>query len=316
MPTRLDQVKARTGLIAETAAVTALRRFEPDDGWVTPGLMLAATRDPVTADLIEEALLWGRSRHGVTSRVADRMLVACAEALSRIVPGRVTIEVDADLCFDADGMAMRARGFMDEFERRRVGRDKVLMGIAATWEGIEAARQLQAEGIDCTLSQVLSLAQAAAAADTGAFMISMRLDGDAQGVDLVRSVARYVEAHGLASVVAASGFGTPDDLAALVDIARVGLGPDWLERLAADATALPQPRPFRHDGAAARMILDEKSFRFILNQDGVAADRLAAALRGAVAELARFRKFASGKLEDASDPLAAPVVPETSPWTR
>ena len=310
MPTRLDHVKARTGLIAETAAVTALRRFEPDDGWVTPGLMLAATRDPVTAELIEEALLWGRSRHGVTSRVADRMVVACAEALSRIVPGRVTIEVDADLCFDADGMAMRARGLIDEFERRRVRRDKVLMGIAATWEGIEAARQLQAEGIDCTLNQVFSLAQAAAAADAGAFMISMRLDGD-EGVDLVRSVARYIEAHGLASVVAASGFGRPDDIATLVDLARVGLRADWLERLATDETALPRPRPFRDDGAAARMILDQKSFRFILNQDGIAADRLAAALRGGVAELARFRQFASGKLEDAVDPATASRAPDT-----
>ncbi|HEX4768732.1 MAG TPA: transaldolase family protein [Lichenihabitans sp.] len=305
MPTRLDHVKARTGLIAETAAVTALRRFQPDDGWVTPDLMLASVHDPVTAELIEEALLWGRSRHGVTSRVADRMLVACAEALSRIVPGRVTVEVDADLCFDADGMAMRARGFMDEFERRRVGRDKVLIGIPATWEGIEAARLLQAEGIDCTLSQVFSLAQAAAAADAGAFMISMRLDGDAGGIEFVRSVARYVGAHDLGCVLAASGFGTSDDIAALADVARLGFGIDWLERLATDETALPQVKPPRHEGVAARMILDEKSFRFILNQDGVAADRLAAALRGAVAELARFRNFASGKLEDAVDPLAA-----------
>ncbi len=168
MRSKLDRLKAVTRVGAEDADLDTLRRFGPSDCTLTPKLVLDLVGKGEAVDLVEEAIVLGRSRHGVTSRVADRLIVNVAAEMARIVPGRISAEVDADLAFDPQGTVEKARALVAECERRGVDRERVLIGIAATWEGIAAAELLRSDGIGCDLTLVFSLAQAAGAAEAGA----------------------------------------------------------------------------------------------------------------------------------------------------
>ena len=320
MRSKLDRLKAMTRVGAEDADLGALRRFAPTDSTVTPNLVLDLARKGEAVDLVEEAMVWGRSRHGVTSRVADRLIVNVAVEMAGIVPGRISVEVDADLAFDPQGLAERARAMVADCEHRGVARERILIGVPATWEGIAAAELLRSEVVACDLTLVFSLAQAAAAAEASVSVVSARLstgerhpsgDGDPVAPDagLVERIVGYYRKHGIGTDVSAASFGSLDEIERLAGIARLSLAPHWLDALARDHGPL-LAEPAKDDSAAiipGRMTLDEKSFRFVLNEDGVAAERLAEGVRQAVGRLRALRSFASRRLENAFDPLAAPL---------
>ena len=320
MGTRLDRLKAVTRITAEGADFDVLRRFAPMDCRVTPGLVLQLARNREAADLVEEAMVWGRSRHGVTSRVADRLTMNIAVQAARLVPGRICVEVDADLAFDPQGMAERALAMVAEFEASGLERERILVGIPATWEGITAAEMLRSDAIGFDLTEVHCLAQAAAAGEAGARIVSLRLNAAPQGpsemggdhasaADLVHRVARYFDQHAMGTSVNAGSFEHLDEIERVASFAHLSLDPHWLDALARD----DGPAPLQDVTAAgrervpARMTLDEKSFRFVLNEDGTAAERLAGGVRQAVRQLRALRDFASGRLESTLDPLAAPL---------
>ena len=320
MGTRLDRLKAVTRITAENADFHALRRFAPSDCRVTPGMVLRLARNGEAADLVEEAMVWGRSRHGVTSRVADRLTMAVAVEAARLIRGRICVEVDADLAFDPQGMAERARAMVAEFEASGLERERILVGLPATWEGITAAEMLRSDAIGFDLAEVHCLAQAAAAAEAGASTVSLRLNAGAQGspepgdnfprgADLVHRIARYFDEHAIGTSVNAGAFGSLDEIERVASFAQLSLGPQWLDALARDDDpGLPSPAlPKGRTRVPARMTLDEKSFRFVLNEDGTAAEQLAAGVRQAVRQLRALRDFASGRLENTLDPLAAPL---------
>ena len=176
MASKLDQLRAMTVVVADTGDVDAVRRLKPQDCTTNPSLLLKAVELPAYGDLLGETLHWGRRKGGsaeaVTAAVADRLAVAFGAELAGIVPGRVSTEVDADLSFDTEATIAKAREVIAAYAERGVPRERILIKIASTWEGIRAAERLQREGIDCNLTLLFSEAQAQACAEAGVFLIS------------------------------------------------------------------------------------------------------------------------------------------------
>ena len=176
MPSKLDQLRAMTVVVADTGDIDAVRRLKPQDCTTNPTLLLKAAQTPAYAELLDEVLAWGRKQGGhreaVGAAVCDRLAVSFGRELAGIVPGRVSTDVDADLSFDTEGSIAKARAIMAAYAERGVPRERILIKVAATWEGIRAAEVLQREGIDCNLTLLFSLPQAAACADARVFLIS------------------------------------------------------------------------------------------------------------------------------------------------
>jgi transaldolase len=237
--------------------------------------------------------------------------------LARIVPGRVSTEVDADLSFDVQGMVDKARAYIDDYASRGVGRERVLIKLASTWEGVRAAEILQREGIDCNMTLIFSLAQAAACADAGAFLISpfvgrildwhVKNEGKTYtaetdpGVLSVRAIFDYYKAHGVSTVVMGASFRNIGEIEALAGCDRLTISPQLLAELAADEGDLPR----RLDPGApdkntpARMNLDEKAFRYLMNEDAMATEKLAEGIRLFARDLRALRDMVSKRLEAA-----------------
>ena len=176
MASKLEQLRAMTTVVADTGDIEAVRRLKPVDCTTNPTIVLKALGTPAFADTVAEALRWGQSqagsREGVVAAVADRLAISVGAALAELVPGRVSTEVDADLSFDFEGSIAKARQIIKAYDARGISRDRILIKLASTWEGIRAAEVLQKEGIDCNLTLLFNKAQAIACADAGVFLIS------------------------------------------------------------------------------------------------------------------------------------------------
>jgi transaldolase len=314
MSSKLDQLKAMTTVVADTGDMEAIRAFAPIDATTNPTLILKAAQLDAYAPLVSEAIVWGRSHNHLTSEIADRLAVNFGAELTRIVPGRVSTEVDADLSFDIDGTVKKARQIIEEYDRRDVGPERILIKIAATWEGIKAAEILQREGIDCNMTLIFSLAQAAACADAGAFLISpfvgrildwhVKAEGKSftpetdPGVVSVRQIYAYYKANGINTIVMGASFRNAGEIEALAGCDRLTISPQLLDELANDSGNLPR----RLDPAAAarsapaKMYLDEKTFRFMLNEDAMATDKLAEGIRSFSRDLRALRELVSQRL--------------------
>jgi transaldolase len=320
MASKLDQLRAMTVVVADTGDVDAVRRLKPQDCTTNPSLLLKAVELPAYADLYEETLHWGRRQGGsaeaVAAAVADRLAVAFGAELAGIVPGRVSTEVDADLSFDTDATVAKAREVIASYAERGVPRERILIKIASTWEGIRAAERLQREGIDCNLTLLFSLAQAAACAEAGAFLISpfvgrildwhVKAGGGPYtgetdpGVLSVRRIYAYYKAHGIATVVMGASFRNAGEIEALAGCDRLTISPALLDELAADEGALPRRlSPNAIKDAPARMRLDEKGFRFLLNEDAMATEKLAEGIRQFVKDWRTLRGLVARRLEGA-----------------
>ncbi|MGL5362313.1 MAG: transaldolase, partial [Bosea sp. (in: a-proteobacteria)] len=262
-------------------------------------------------------IAWGRTQAGTadarTSAVCDRLAVTFGAELTKIVPGRVSTEVDADLSFDTAATIAKAREIIAAYAARGIGRERILIKIASTWEGIQAAKVLQAEGIDCNLTLLFALPQAAACADANAFLISpfvgrildwhVKAGGGPYtaetdpGVVSVRSIYAYYKAHGIKTVVMGASFRNVVEIEALAGCDRLTIGPGLLDELAAATGDLPR-KLSQADAAhgVARMHLDEKAFRFAMNEDAMATEKLAEGIRGFVKDLRSLRKLVAAKL--------------------
>ena len=319
MPSKLDQLRQMTVIVADTGDIEAVRRLKPQDCTTNPSLLLKAVEMPAYAGLFDEAVAWGRGQGGaheaVVAATCDRLAVAFGAEFARIVPGRVSTEVDADLSFDTPAMIETARAIIHAYEQRGVGRERVLIKLASTWEGIRAAEALQREGIDCNLTLLFSLVQAAAAADAGAFLISpfvgRILDWHVKngggpytgetdpGVQSVRRIYGYYKAHGLKTVVMGASFRNAGEIEALAGCDRLTISPALLDELAKSEGELPRRlSPGDTADAPARLSLDEKSFRFLLNEDAMAVEKLADGIRQFVQDLRALRTLVARRMEE------------------
>lgn len=320
MPSKLDQLRLMTAVVADTGDIEAVRRLRPQDCTTNPTLILKAAGTPAGADILDRAIGWARSRTGgasaLLSTVTDRVAVATGAELAALVPGRVSTEVDADLSFDTARTVSTARRIVADYEALGIGRERILIKIAATWEGIRAAEELARDGIDCNLTLVFSIEQAMACADAGAFLISPfvgrildwhvaagRGPFEAEtdpGVLSVRQIYAAFKARGVATVVMGASFRNAGEVEALAGCDRLTVSPALLDELA--GSDAPLPRRLRPDGvtdAPPWVVRDEAAFRFALNADATATEKLADGIRQFVRDLRALQDLVAARLRQA-----------------
>ncbi len=317
MTSKLDQLRTMTTVVADTGDMEAIRAFKPTDCTTNPTLILKAAQMEAYKDIVDEAIRWGREHKADVGRVTDRLAVSFGAELARIVPGRVSTEVDADLSFDTEGSLAKARALIADYASRGIGRERILIKLAATWEGVQTARILQKEGVDCNMTLIFNLAQAVACADAGAYLISpfvgriydwfVKNEGKAYtpetdpGVLSVRNIYAYYKAHGIDTVVMGASFRNIGQIEALAGCDRLTISPQLLDELARSQDGLARrldPAQARAS-APARLTLDEKAFRFLLNEDAMATEKLAEGIRIFARDLTHLRGLVSQKMSAA-----------------
>ena len=313
MTSKLDQLRAISTVVSDTGDMESIRAFKPTDATTNPTLILKAAQLPAYSGLVDEAIAWGRKSSAGVSAVTDRLAVNFGAALTKIVPGRVSTEVDADLSFDTPASIAKAKALIADYAARGIDKSRVLIKLAATWEGVQAAAKLQAEGIDCNMTLIFSLAQAVAAADAKAFLVSpfvgrildwhVKAGGgpytaeNDPGVVSVRAIYAYYKTYGVATVVMGASFRNIGEIEALAGCDRLTISPQLLDELSkADGTLPTKMSPGNPGVAPARVAMDEKAFRWAMNEDAMASEKLAEGIRGFAKDLATLRDVVRKRL--------------------
>ncbi|MBV8442137.1 MAG: transaldolase [Hyphomicrobiales bacterium] len=317
MPSKLDQLRAMSTVVADTGDMDSIRAYKPTDATTNPSLILKAAQLPHYAQLVEEAIVWGRRQGAGVGDVTDRVAVNFGAALTKIVPGRVSTEVDADLSFDTGGSVAKAKRLIALYEERGIKREHILIKVASTWEGIQAVKRLQADGIDCNMTLIFSLAQAIAAADAGAFLISpfvgrildwhVKAGGGPYtpetdpGVKSVREIYAYYKAYGIKTVVMGASFRNTGEIEALAGCDRLTISPQLLDALSKEEGELKRHLDPAHAGPApAKIAMDEKHFRWMLNEDQMATEKLSDGIRLFAHDLGALRTMVEQRLTAAA----------------
>lgn len=300
MPSKLEQLKQFTDVVADTGDIEAIRRFQPLDATTNPSLLLKAAELPAYAALVERARQQGRAQGGSSAEqlnaACDRLAVDVGLEILKLVPGRVSTEVDARLSFDSRATVERARRLMRLYADAGIGPERILIKIASTWEGIRAAELLEREGVNCNLTLLFGFAQAAACAEAGVTLISpfvgrildwhLAHSGrdsfppeEDPGVLSVTRIYRYYKQHGFDTIVMGASFRNVGEIEQLAGCDRLTISPALLQELAADDGDLPRRlRP----GASSddpRWPGGEALFRWQLNEDAMATEKLAEGIR-------------------------------------
>ncbi len=301
MGTQLDQLKTFTTVVADTGDFKQLAQFTPRDATTNPSLILKAVQKTEYAPLLADAVASHKAEP--LDAIVDQVLVRFGLEILKVIPGRVSTEVDARLSFDTAATIDRARRIMALYEAAGVGRDRVLIKIAATWEGIQAARVLEQEGIHCNLTLLFAFAQAQACGDANVQLISpfvgriydwykksagVQWDESAKsgvndpGVQSVTRIYQYYKQHGIRTEVMGASFRNVGQILALAGCDLLTISPDLLAQLqGVDAQDQAVVRYLSSDGqpVAAPAPLTESAFRFALNDDAMATEKLAEGIR-------------------------------------
>ena len=316
MASLLEQLKTVTTIVADTGDVGAIRAVKPQDATTNPSLVLKASALPEYAPLIEDAIAYAKAQGGDKAQqienAADKLAVSIGLEILKVVPGKISTEVDARLSFDKDAMLAKARKLMKLYNDAGVKNDRVLIKLASTWEGIQAGEQLEKEGINCNLTLLFSFAQARACAEAGVFLISpfvgrildwykakeqrdFGADED-PGVVSVRAIYKYYKDHGYKTVVMGASFRNVGEIMALAGCDRLTIAPTLLEELASVEGHLT--RHLVDNGATkerpARM--SEAQFRLDHNADAMATEKLAEGIRGFIVDQDKLEVMLGGKL--------------------
>ena len=300
MTNQLEQLKRLTTIVADTGDIDAIARYQPQDATTNPSLLLKAAEMPRYHGLLDNAL---KAAKAATSDptiqiqdAADRFAVAIGCEILQIVPGRISTEVDARLSFDSAASINKARKLIALYQAAGINKDRILIKLAATWEGIRAAEVLEHEGIQCNLTLLFSFAQARACAEAGVYLISpfvgrirdwfmlrqpeLALDGAADpGVISVRRIYEYYKQHDYKTVVMGASFRNLDEIRALAGCDRLTISPALLEQLANEtAPIVPSLNDVGslHPKPAA---MSEAEFRWQHNEDAMATEKLAEGIR-------------------------------------
>lgn len=298
---KLEQLKSMTQVVADTGDLDAMAQYQPQDATTNPSLLLKAADLARYQPLLLEAQRWGREQGGSpVSRAAaagDYLAVSIGLEIQNIVPGRVSTEVDARLSFDREATIARARRLIDLYENRGSNRNRVLIKIAATREGIQAARELERENINCNLTLLFGFAQAVACAQSGIYLISpfvgrildwhlaatgqsaVAADKD-PGVLSVTRIYNYYKQHGYDTAVMGASFRNTGEIEQLAGCDRLTISPQLMRELAADESLLTRKLdPEQGADRVGKISLDEKSFRWMMNEDAMATEKLAEGIR-------------------------------------
>ncbi|MBD1554248.1 transaldolase [Pseudomonas typographi] len=291
MTSKLEQLKQFTTVVADTGDVDAIKRLKPQDATTNPSLLLKAASLPGYAALLKKVI--GESG-GNVQVAGDALNVAVGSEILKAIPGRISTEVDARLSFDTSAMLKKANHLIELYEKHGVSRDRVLIKLASTWEGIRAAEQLERDGIQCNLTLLFSFAQAAACADAGVFLISPFVGriydwykkanntdytgAEDPGVQSVTRIYDYYKTNGYKTVVMGASFRNTSQIEHLAGCDRLTISPDLLDKLASDEGPLQRVLKPNTNGEA-KLALDEPKFRWLSNEDAMATEKLAEGIR-------------------------------------
>jgi len=297
---KLAQLREVTVVVADTGDIESIRRYAPVDATTNPSLLYKAAQLPAYRPLVEDAVAKGAgaARDERAHCILDHLAVNFGVEILGIIPGRVSTEVDARLSFDTDATVRRAEGLIALYEDRGISRERVLIKVASTWEGIRAAEILEKRGIHCNLTLLFSFAQAAACAEAGVTLISpfvgrildwyRKHEGvesyaaaDDPGVRSVTRIYNYYKKHGYPTVVMGASFRNTDEILELAGCDLLTISPQLMEELEAAqgelAVKLTVEKARRAD--ETRIVLDEADFRWQMNEDAMATEKLAEGIR-------------------------------------
>jgi len=317
MANLLDQLKSMTTIVADTGDVEAIKAVKPIDATTNPSLVLKASQLPQYAPLIEEAIAYAKAQGGSKAEqidnAADKLAVLIGTEITKVVPGRISTEVDARLSFNVEKMIAKGRKLIQLYQDAGVSKDRVLIKLASTWEGIKAGEILEKEGIQCNLTLLFGFGQARACAEAGVFLISpfvgrildwykAKNSGTEYtqetdpGVVSVRAIYQYYKEHNYKTVVMGASFRNTGELIALAGCDRLTVSPNLLQDLAATEGTLVQV--LKDNGATKTppAKLTEEEFRFALNEDPMATEKLAEGIRGFVVDQNKLEVMLSEKL--------------------
>jgi transaldolase len=298
---QLDQLKRFTKVVADTGDFSSLKEFSPQDATTNPSLILKAAQveqyQPLVKRAIEAARKEDAADKGMMGRIIDHLLVQFGTEILKIVPGRVSTETDADLSFDTEALIEKAHRFISLYQVQGISKERVLIKLASTWEGIRAAECLQKEGINCNMTLLFSLPQAVAAAEAKAKLISpfvgRILDwykkstgkdypaSEDPGVVSVREIYAYYKKFGYPTEVMGASFRSRNEVLELAGCDLLTISPQLMGEL--KSSQEPITRKLSPDNAASsdlkRLELDEKKFRWLLNEDAMATEKLSEGIR-------------------------------------
>ena len=306
---QLDQLKVFTTVVADTGNFLQLAQFAPRDATTNPSLILKAVQSPDYAPLLHSVVAEHRTKP--LDQIVDQVLVRFGLEILKVVPGRVSTEVDARLSFDSAANIARAHRLIGLYEAAGIGRERVLIKIASTWEGIQAAAALEREGIHCNLTLLFSFCQAVACGTAGIQLISpfvgriydwykksagagwdeaRQAGPNDPGVKSVAQIYAYYKKHGIATEVMGASFRNVGQIQALAGCDLLTISPDLLAQLQASDVPLARALTASVDADIPAVKFNEASFRFALNQDAMATEKLAEGIRAFAVD--------SGKLDD------------------
>ena len=307
---KLEQLKAMTQVVADTGDVEAIAKYQPIDATTNPSLILKAVELPAYQPFLQTAKATIAKLPSALPEACQQLAVDIGGEIVKLVPGRVSSEVDARLSFDADATERYAREMVDRYAKKGISPERILIKIASTWEGIEAARRLERDGIQCNLTLLFGFGQAVACADAGVFLISPFVgrildwhmaqteevyEGDTDpGVQSVRRIYEYYKAHDYQTVVMGASFRNLSEIEALAGCDRLTISPDLLSQLAQDFGDLSRRLTPDQGAATERETCPEARFRWLLNEDAMATEKLAEGIRKFALDQVKLESLLTG----------------------
>jgi transaldolase len=316
---QLEQLKKFTKVVADTADFESIKDFKPEDATTNPSLVYAATQKQQYQHLLDEVLA-DRKNSGLSGQaqiedIIDHLLVQFGTDILEIVPGRVSTETDARLSFDVEGSINKARQLIKLYQERKIPRERVLIKIASTWEGLNAAEQLQKEGIKCNLTLMFSLPQAVRAAEAKVQLISPFVGRiydwykkenkrdyagpEDPGVQSVQEIYSYYKKFGHKTEVMGASFRNVGQIRELAGCDALTISPELMKELAESYEPLERkldPEKAKQ-AKIEKLEMDEKKFRWLLNENAMATEKTAEGIRKFAADIVKLEKFIASKLK-------------------
>ena len=317
MASVLQQLREMTTVVADTGEIDAIKKFAPVDATTNPSLLLKAAQIPEYETYIEQAVSWAKEQSSDPAQqiedASDKLAVLIGKEISAVIPGRISTEVDARLSFDTQASVTKAKKLIKLYEEAGIAKDRVLIKLASTWEGIKAAEILEQEGIQCNLTLLFSFAQARACAEANVYLISpfvgrildwFKANTDQKeytgetdpGVISVRSIYQYYKEHGYNTVVMGASFRNTGEILALAGCDRLTIAPALLDELEQAEGQVEQKLSFAGEVKARPEKMTEQEFRWEHNEDAMATEKLAEGIRNFAKDQLKLEALIEAKL--------------------
>lgn len=310
-PSQLEQLKQMTTVVADTGDIEAIAKFHPQDATTNPSLLLKAAALPTYQQLLSDAVTWAKKQSTNAEQqvidAADKLSVLIGLEILKIVPGRISTEVDARLSFDTQASIVKAHKLMAMYNDAGISNERILIKLASTWEGIKAAEHLETEGVNCNLTLLFGFAQARACAEAGAYLISPfvgrildwfkkdtgRTDypsDEDPGVVSVTSIYNYYKAQGYNTVVMGASFRNKGEILALAGCDRLTISPPLMDELAQSTESVEQKLTAGAVQKNTESPLTEGQFRWLMNDDAMATEKLSEGIRNFAIDQVKLEK--------------------------